>query len=100
MYAKIWNKSQFSQKIKKACSEKKKQTKKTKKNKKLLEVPPAEYLSPASKSKSSSIDIKNDSRTVVYLSNPTQKKENASRNSSNNYKKMQIKEFKNGLLKL
>jgi hypothetical protein len=80
--------------IQKACSEKKKQTKKTKKNKKLLEVPPAEYLSPASKSKSSSIDIKNDSRTVVYLSNPTQKKENASRNSTNNYKKMQIKEFK------
>jgi len=83
--------------IQKACSEKKKQTKKTKqtkKNKKPLEVPPASHLSPASKSKSSSIDIKNDPRTVVYLSNPTQKKENASRNSSNNYKKMQIKEFK------
>jgi len=83
--------------IQKACSKKKKQTKKTKKtkkNKKPLEVPPASHLSPASKSKSSSIDIKNDPRTVVYLSNPTQKKENASRNTSNNYKKMQIKEFK------
>jgi len=67
---------------------KKKQTKQTKKNKKPLEVPPA------SKSKSSRIDIQNDPRTVVYLSNPTQKKENASRNTSNNYKKMEIKEFK------
>lgn len=74
--------------IQKACSEKKKQTKQTKKNKKPLEVPPA------SKSKSSRIDIQNDPRTVVYLSNPTQKKENASRNTSNNYKKMEIKEFK------
>jgi hypothetical protein len=85
--------------IQKACSEKKKQAKQTKKNKKPLEVPPASHLSPASKSKFSSIDIKNDPRTVVYLSNPTQKKENASRNSSNNYEKMQIKEFKDWCIK-
>tara|TARA_B110001450_G_scaffold256583_1_gene287615 strand:- start:1391 stop:1960 length:570 start_codon:yes stop_codon:yes gene_type:complete len=72
--------------IQKACSEKKKQTKKTKKNKKPLEIPATRDKPSASKY--------NSSKITVYLSNPSQKKEGASRNTSNNYKTMDIDEFK------